>query len=164
MIGLLRGVGISLMIGGAATIAGSTIYYFKGKTAGRAEVQAVYDKAVAEHNAAAIKASEENRRKESELAAKVKGAEDALAKERTAASKIAADLRRARTERDGLRDQIGAFAGGGGVSEDTLSAARDRAATLGRLLDESLQLQEELAGDAEALASEVRALRQSWPD
>ena len=155
---------IALLLGGLG-MAGTGLYGFvKGKAADKQRSDLVISRMVAQHNADALKASEAARAKESELQAKLKGAQDALEKERATSTRIAADLRRTRTERDGLRDQIGAFAGGGGVSEDTISAARDRAATLGRLLDESLQLQEELAGDAEALASEVRALRQSWPD
>lgn len=155
---------IALLLGGIG-MAGTGLYGFvKGKAADKQRSDLVISRMVAQYNADALKASEAARAKESELQAKLKGAQDALDKERATSTRIAADLRLTRTERDGLRDQIGAFAGGSGVSEDTISAARDRAATLGRLLDESLQLQEELAGDAEALAADVRALRQAWPD
>ena len=164
-LGTLRALGIGLMFAGVTTITGSIVYYFKGKTAGRAEVQAVFDQAKAEANKAALEASEAYRRLEQEAAAKLKGAQDALAKERTNASRIAADLRTERERAAGLRDQIAGFAAGSGPAEqDTAAAARDRASTLGRLLDESLQLQEELAGDAEALAGSVRAMRAAWPD
>lgn len=45
MIGIdtLRALGIGLMFAGVTTITGSVVYYFKGKTAGRAEVQARWD-------------------------------------------------------------------------------------------------------------------------
>ena len=164
-LGTLRAIGIGLMFAGVTTITGSVVYYFKGKAAGRAEVQRVLDQAVADHNAAAMSASEAYRRLEQEAQAKVKGAQDALDKERAASSRIAADLRRTRTERDGLRDQISAYAAGGGdASADSVAAARERAATLGSLLDESMRVQEDLAVEAESLAASVRALRNAWPD
>ena len=107
-------------------------------------------------------ASENYRRLEQALFAKVKEAQDALDKERKAHARIAADLHRTRTERDGLRDQISGYASGGSAP-DSVASARERAATLARLLGESLRLQEELAGDAEALAADVRALQAGWP-
>lgn len=113
-------------------------------------------------NEAAAQASEAYRRLEQFLSAKVKEAEHALSVERKASARVAADLKRTRDERDGLRDQIGGYAAGGSAP-DSVAAARERAATLGRLLGESLQLQEELAGDAEALAADLRAMQAAWP-
>ena len=161
----IQSVLVAALIGGVG-MCGTGVYgYFKGKTAGRAEVQRVLDQAVADHNAAAMSASEAYRRLEQEAQAKVKGAQDALDKERAASSRIAADLRRTRTERDGLRDQISAYAAGGGdASADSVAAARERAATLGGLLDESMRVQEDFAVEAESLAASVRALRDAWPD
>jgi len=111
---------------------------------------------------AAAKQSEDNRQKERALAAQVKEAEHALSLERQKNARVAADLKRTLDERDGLRDQISGYASGGSAP-DSVAAARERAATLARLLGESLQLQEELAGDAEALAADVRALQAGWP-
>lgn len=163
-LGTLRAIGIGLMFAGVTTITGSVLYYFKGKTAGRAEVQRVLDQAVADHNAAAMSASEAYRRLEHENAVKLKGAQDALDKERAASSRIAADLRRTRTERDGLRDQISAYAAGGGdASADSVAACRGRTAALGNLLDEALRASEESAADGERCEAGARALLEAWP-
>lgn len=111
---------------------------------------------------AATLASDAYRRLEQSFAAKVKEAEHALSLERQKNARVAADLKRTLDERDGLRDQISGYASGGSAP-DSVAAARERAATLARLLGESLQLQEELAGHAEALAADVRALQAGWP-
>lgn len=95
--------------------------------------------------------------------ARVQEAQRVLDTERAKNRRIAADMERVRTERDGLRDQIATYAGGGDASGDTVTAARDRADTLGRLLSESLRVQGELAADAESEAANVRALLSAWP-
>jgi hypothetical protein len=48
---------------------------------------------------------------------------------------------------------------GGGTAEDALAACHNRAAAAGRLLEDGMRLQGDLAGDAERLAADVRALR-----
>lgn len=160
----IQSVLVAALIGGVG-MCGTGVYgYFKGKTTGRAEVQRVLDQAVADHNAAAMSASEAYRRLEQEAQAKVKGAQDALDKERAASSRIAADLRRTRTERDGLRDQISSYAAGGGdASADSVAACRGRAAALGNLLDEALRASEESAADGERCEAGARALLEAWP-
>ena len=113
-------------------------------------------------NEAAAQASEAYRRLEQALSAKVKEAQDALDKERKAHARIAADLQRTRTERDGLRDQIGAYAAADPAA-DSVAACRQRAATLGEQLVAGLSVQEELAGRAETCASDLRAVLGAWP-
>lgn len=70
-----------------------------------------------------------------------------------------------RAERDELRNVIDAYAasGGGAPSDDSLAACRERAAALGVLLVEGVQVQVGLADAAEGHATDVRALRSSWP-
>ena len=163
-LGTLRALGIGLMFAGVTSITSGIVYYFKGKTVGRAEVQAVFDQAVSDHNAAAMAASEAYRRLEQEAAAKVKGAQDALDKERKNATRIAADLRTERERANGLRDQIAAFASGGGdANTDSVAACRGRATALGGLLDEALRASEESAADGERCEAGARALLEAWP-
>lgn len=69
----------------------------------------------------------------------------------------------ARATSDLVRDTIAEFARGQQPSSDTVAAASERAAELGRLLGESVQLQAELAGAAEDHAASVRALLNAWP-
>lgn len=76
-----------------------------------------------------------------------------------ARSRRAAD--RLRTERDGLRDQIAAYATGPG--DDTAAACGERAATLGVLLDDALRTAAACAAGAEQHATDVRTLRGAWP-
>ena len=96
-------------------IAGTGIW-FKARSVylkqGRAEVQAVLDRAISDHNAAAMAASDAYRRLEQALNTRIQEAQDALLKERAAATQVVAALTRARTERNGLRDQINALKSG----------------------------------------------------
>lgn len=70
-----------------------------------------------------------------------------------------------RGEHDRLRDELAAYAAGGGgdTPEAALAACRDRAATLGALLVDGVQLQIDLAAAASNHAADVRALRSAWP-
>jgi hypothetical protein len=148
-------------------IAGTGIW-FKARSVylkqGRAEVQVVLDRAISEHNAAAMAASDAYRRLEQALNTRIQEAQDALLKERAASTQVVAALNRARTERNGLRDQINAYAAGSGrAGEDSVAACRDRAQALGSLLDEALRVGEESAGDGEQCEAGVRALLKAWP-
>ena len=148
-------------------IAGTGLW-FKARSVylkqGRAEVQVVLDRAIAEHNAAATAASDAYRRLEQALNARIQEAQDALFKERAASAKVVVALNRARTERNGLRDQINSYAAGGGsAANDSVTACRDRAQALGTLLDEALRVSEESAGDGEQCEAGVRALLKAWP-
>lgn len=98
---------------------------------------------------------------ESALTATIRKAEHAQAVEKAESERVAAGLR---AERDRLRDDIAAFAAGGrSPTEDTLAACRERAAALGALLEDGLQVQIDLAAAASTHAADVRALRASWP-
>lgn len=67
-------------------------------------------------------------------------------------------------ERDRLRDQLSDYASGGvKASDDTVEACRERAATLGRVLDGMVQGYARCTGAAEENASGVRTLQQ-WSD
>jgi hypothetical protein len=112
---------------------------------------------------AALSASQQYRAKESAWNNAYQGAMNALLAEQDKTRRFAADLRSARLERDGLRDQIASFAGGGDASTDTLTACRSRSVAIGRLLDEGLRVQEELAADGESCESKLRAVLAAWP-
>lgn len=77
----------------------------------------------------------------------------------TESTRNAGSLAAARRDADGLRDRLGgALRVGSGVS-DSLAACQQRAEAAGRLLGDGLRVQAELAGAAESLATDVRALR-----
>jgi ribosomal protein S17E len=91
-------------------------------------------------------------------------AQNARIKEQDSNRRVVAELARTRTERDGLRDQIAGYAAGGrNAASDTVGACRERAKTLGRLLDDGLRVQEELAAGAEACGADLRAVLKAWP-
>lgn len=93
----------------------------------------------------------------------VKDQADAAAqKERARLARTAAVHR---AERDSLRQQIAAYAAGGGgeATSDTLDACRARAAELGRAVDDGLRVQADMAEAFGALAVDYRALYVSWP-
>lgn len=92
----------------------------------------------------------------------LKEAERVQAQEKAASARYLA----LRTERDRMRDELAAYAagGGGGTPEAALAACRDRAATLGALLVDGVQLQIDLAAAAANHAADVRALRAAWPE
>jgi hypothetical protein len=80
------------------------------------------------------------------------------------AASIEAELRRTRTDRDGLRDRLAAYAAGpANPSDDTLTACRERSRRLGERLDAGLSVQEQLGGFVAACAATVRSLRDAWP-
>ena len=153
---------VAALLSGLGMLGAGLYGYSKGKKADRQRSDLVIAQMQADSNATALAASEAYRRLEQEAAAKVKGAQDALDKERKNATRIAADLRTERERANGLRDQIAAFASGGGpAAEDSISACRDRSNKLGDLLERSVRVQESLASGAESEASNVRALLES---
>lgn len=95
---------------------------------------------------------------EAKYQARTDEAAHALEKQRIDHARTAAGLR---AERDRLRQQIADYAAG--PAADSVAACRDRADTLGRLLDQALRSSADRASDAEARASEVRALLDAWP-
>ena len=133
-------------------------------------LQAEYSKNKAQWESEKLAAAESaraqeaaQRLREQNLTTRLQDAETQLESQREDLRRTAAALSRTRTERDGLRDQIAGYASGGAAAADTLTAARNRADRLGRLLGESLRVQEELAGGAESEAANVRALLGGWP-
>jgi hypothetical protein len=80
-------------------------------------------------------------------------------------ARIAAELSRTRTERDGLRDSLEAALAPGGEQAigDSLTACRGRAVAAGRLLEDGMRVQEALASRAESCGIDVRSLREAWP-
>lgn len=157
-------LGLALVLG--LGLAGTGLW-FKARSVylkqGRAEVQLALERTVAEHNAAAEAASEAYRRLEQLANQRIQEAQNALVNERAASHKVVDALNRARTERDGLRDQITDFARRGDPAADTVAACRNRAQALGSLLDEALRVGEESAGDGESCEAGIRALLSAWP-
>lgn len=113
---------------------------------------------------AALAAADRNRQTSAELQRTRDEAEHALQTDRAAAARVADGLAR---DRDGLRNQLSAYAAGparsSGAPDPAFAACVDRSQVLGGLLVEGMQLQDELAGDAEAAAGDVRALLAAWP-
>ena len=66
-------------------------------------------------------------------------------------------------ESDGLRREGPDYALGRAAADDSVDAARGRAAALGELLDEALRTGGESAAAAEQHAADVRLLSGSWP-
>lgn len=131
------------------------------EAAGRAAVQAQWqaERLLLERTAAA--ATQAARDTEEKLAAQRQEADRARQTERAAAHRAAADLR---ADRDRLRDAIDAYAAGGGLAaQDTGPACRERAAQLGRALDEALHAHGECTAQAVDLATDVRSLLAAWP-
>ena len=136
--------------------------YGDGREAdGRAAVQAEWDAQVAYQQAAVIKAEAARRDTEQRLLQQQQEAQHARETDRAAARRAAADLR---ADRDRLRDAIDAYAAGGGLAApDSVAACRERAAQLGRAVDEALQAHGECTAQAVDLAADVRALLAAWP-
>jgi hypothetical protein len=113
---------------------------------------------------AAAAASDRYRAIEAQMNQTRQEAEDARHHDQENSARFAAGLA---AERDRMRHQLAAYAagtsGGGSAASDTVAAARVRAETLGLLLEQSVQLQDELAGDAEAANADIRALLAAWP-
>ena len=112
---------------------------------------------------AAFVATETNRKRTDELAARARTAEDAYAALQTEHVRSIVAQRRVLADNGRLRDEIDAFARGRGVSDDSAAAASERAATLGLLLAEALRADAESANDAERNADAVRAVLDAWP-
>ncbi len=115
----------------------------------------------ADQESTARVASENFRRIEADLRARAdlaQGNYDALQQ------KHAVTLSAHRAADGKLRDQLAAYAsGGGGAPGDACTAERERAKALGVFLADGVRLQEELAGHAENASDGVRALIEAWP-
>lgn len=160
----LRAIGIGLMLAGACSIVSGLVYYAKGHAAGKAEVQAILDRAIAESNAAAAAASESYRRDEAAWRASLDKAQTTYTeREAQHASEIASVRAAAAADVARLRRALSQPATGSPAPANPATPSDDCASTAGELLGESLQLQAELAAAAEREADAHRALRSAWP-
>lgn len=97
-------------------------------------------------------------------AQRTKEAQDEQLKQHNEVARTLAALQRARTERDGLRDQLAAYAAGGTAgAADTVAACHTRAQALGALLDETLRTSEEGAADGESCNADLGTVLNAWP-
>ena len=164
-VGNLQTIGIGLMLAGAASIGCGLYGHHKGVIAGRAEIQAKFDAAMLEATKAAETASENYRRNEADMRARVDAAEQTLALRKADHAKELASVRAAAdADARSLRASFAALAAGGATPSDTSAPDGGCADAAGRLLGEALQTAGELAADAEGLADTVRALQHAWPE
>lgn len=129
-----------------------------GRSTGSASVQREWDReraVVMAQHAADLKAAREQ---ESAWRRKVDDANRAAEQDRARHARIVAGLR---ADGERLRGAIAAFAAGG--ADDSAAACRDRASTLGRLLDQALRTGAECAGGAEAASGDLRRVLGAWP-
>lgn len=155
---MVRAFLLGLALAGIAGGVGSGAMYFHGKSVERAHWTEVVQGMLRRATEVADKAREEEAARvaalEAERAKIVKEKERELAKNRALARQLESD-------NQWLRDEIARFASGGSGEGDSLAAANARAATLGVLLGESMQLLREIAKDAEDISAELRSL-QAW--
>lgn len=118
---------------------------------------------VAAGTRAAFEASEKNRALEAQFTRQAQEAKDARDHDLQANARVVAGLA---TQRDELRNKLTAFArggsGGGGLTDDTVAAARARAEALGDVLAEALRAEEDATADAEDAAADARSLYDGW--
>ncbi len=137
------GVAIEVIV-----VAGVTFHYtaqhfeLKEKAAAAAQVQANLD------------LSEKNRALEAQLNTAKQDALDARASAQAQVASVAAAFR---ADSDGVRNALAVALRGG--SGDSLAACEQRSARAGDLLADGLRVQAELAGAAESLAADARAVR-----
>ena len=98
--------------------------------------------------------SESNRALESQLA---KAKQDALDARSSAQTQVASVAAAFRADSDGVRNALAVALRGS--SGDSLAACEQRSARAGNLLADGLRIQTELAGAAESLAADARAVR-----
>lgn len=164
MMDLAKGLSIGLIVGGLCTMGGSGVAYFKGKAADKQRSDLAILKMVSDADAKFKKADGEWRAKELSWLQATREAESKRYEENQRNAATAADLARTRLERNGLRDQLRAYATGpADPAADSIAACRERAATAGRFVETGLPVQEELAGRAESCAADLRAVLRSWP-
>lgn len=120
-----------------------------------ARAEAGHAQAVAAAELAARRQAEAYRFLEGELVRERERIDRERTQERRAQEARAAALR---ADRDGLRGDIADYAAGRAAAEDSLAACRERAATLGQLVEQGLRVQDELAAGAESAGADVRAL------
>ncbi len=160
----LRGLGIGLMIGGAATVGGALYGYHKGQAEDKQRSDLVISEMRRKPQEATDEFKRQQRERETNWARDAVGAYEARAESLARAQRMEAELRRTRTDRDGLRERLAAYAAGPtDPGEDSLSSCRERAARMGERLDAGLSVQEQLGGYVAACAATVRSLLDAWP-
>lgn len=109
----------------------------------------------------ALQASEKFRKQERDWQDKVKGQQDALVSLYSATDRA---MRSLIADRDRLRNDINRFAAGPtDTAEDSLASCRADAATIGDVLADALQREEDLTAAAETHAASTRSLLNAWP-
>ena len=160
VVDLLKGLALGLAIG----VGGAWWAYAEGHDAARIEGEVKVLKARDEANTKLLLLTDQYHVVEQQLNAKVQGAERARTIEQEKGAALAAEFTRTRLERDGLRDQVNAFAHGPTTpSEDTLASCRQRAVALGHAVEDGLRVQEAIAGIAGTCATDLRAVLDAWP-
>lgn len=143
-------IAAAAILGGAWALAS----HFEG--IGAARVQADWDKAKAAQVIVDAGQNAKNRALEQALAQARQEAADARAATQV---QVASTRAAFRADADGLRGKLADALSGRGATEDSLAACQQRAAAAGNLLADGLQVQADLAGAAESLAADVRAVR-----
>ena len=155
---------IAVYVIGAAILAlfaaaGTQTWRLHSEKTAHAETKADYAMRLAAAEKTARDASEKNRQLEGELNAKAKENQDALNTAKRNLDKVRADLDNQHAVNGRLSNAISRYASGGGQpSAPACTAERERAETIGGLLEEALRSSAEGAIDAEGLAVDVRAL------
>lgn len=173
MIGRLARGAYEILLG-LALVAGLGMVgaYFYGEHRG-AEVmrlerndhwQGIVSKLQGDHATALQAETRKARAKEDEWLANILKVGEALAKERARNAALQGDLSAA-LARERVRSAAATRAATGGrtEAEDTVAAARDRAAALGRSLDDALRAHEVCSGELEGSRMDTRALLAAWP-
>jgi len=158
-----RMMAIAGVVAVAAATAGATGWKLNGWRLG-AQIKTLeteHAQAVSDSEKLATAASETYRREEQRLNSKVKDAENVLSQTTASNARIADGLR---SDNGRLRKSVADFAAGSSPASDTVAAARDRAQSIGLLLDAALQTSEESAGDGESCESGLRAVLSAWPE
>ena len=140
----------------AGLIAGASWFAY---SLGADNVRAEWAEERAEMQGEVLAQSERYRALEQRMAKVTKEAANARQVEAAAHSRMVLAL----AESDGLRREIGDYALGRAAADDSVDAARGRAAALGELLDEALRTGGASAAAAEQHAADVRLLSGSWP-
>ena len=163
-VGLLKTIAIAAAITSLVSTGVGLERYYAGKRAGIAKQQAVIDKLKLDMQTVAAAAKLKYEAFQAAMIDKLTEAYRAGNTEKQKSKRFELDLARARTERNGLRDQLrDAAAGGRGPTEDSIAACRGRADALAVLLDEGVRVQEEIATGAETCSTDLRTVLRAWP-
>lgn len=163
-VGLFTG-NLTLIVGGLLLAAlGTQTWRLHSEQTKTAETEATLQKTIARQaielqasTKVALDASEKNRKLEATLASQAQENEHARQQDRLVSTRIADALRADNRLLHTTLANYAAPSGSAGDS-DSVNACRERAATLGSLLDQSMRVQIDGADDAEGLAADARSL------